>query len=59
MWYKLIVTKEDGSTQSYERNSKLELLPFRLRILENEERFEKLHMTYTKAVKFEIVEIND
>ena len=56
MWYKLTITMEDGRTYEYEKKSKLELLPFRLRVLENEERAKKLHMPYTKAVKFEITE---
>lgn len=59
MWYKLTITLEDGKTYTYERQNKIELLAFKIRALENEERAKKLHMPYTKAVKFEITESND
>ena len=59
MWYKLTITMEDGRTYEYEKKNKLELLPSRLRALENEERAKKLHMPYTKAIKFEITESED
>lgn len=50
----LIVTFEDGKTLSY-HGSLTDLMIYRMRIKENEERRAKLGMSINKALKFETV----
>lgn len=50
----LIITFEDGKTLSY-HGSLTDLMIYRMRIKENEERRAKLGMSINKALKFETV----
>lgn len=54
--YKMVVTFESGKTLTYEKNM-IDVMITKARILENEERRDKLGMTTDKAVDFEIIKL--
>ena len=54
--YKMVVTFESGKTLTYEKNM-IDVMITKARILENEEKRDKLGMTTDKAVDFEIIKL--
>lgn len=56
--YKMVVTFESGKTLTYEKKM-IDVLITKARILENEEKRDKLGMTTDKAVDFKIIKLSE